>query len=171
MLIKIVLLWKRTAKCYLHFRALYQSIETACSCAYTSCNHWGGGLFGSGGVARAHPRTVPTLKQMRQTGTFETRAAHNKSHHRCGCRPGFSGLPSAREAARRGAQRDRSEGPENRGPDPRRPRWGRRWRLRRWRRRWRWWQRRRRGARRRYSPRSTSLTGAAHDRDRETRNV
>ncbi|EGI61936.1 hypothetical protein G5I_09839 [Acromyrmex echinatior] len=71
---------------------------------------------------RVQPQTVPTLKQMRQAGTFETRAAHNKSHHRCGCRPGSSGLPSAREAARRGAQRDRSEGPENRGPDPRRPR-------------------------------------------------
>jgi len=68
----------------------------------------------------AQPQTVPTLKQMRQAGTFETRAAHNKSHHRCGCRPGSSGLSSAREAARRGAQRDRSEGPENRGPDPRR---------------------------------------------------
>ncbi|KYM89852.1 hypothetical protein ALC53_02164 [Atta colombica] len=79
--------------------------------------------FGLGAIfVRVQSQTVPTLKQMRQAGTFETRAAHNKSHHRCGCRPGSSGLPSAREAARRGAQRDRSEGPENRGPDPRRPR-------------------------------------------------
>lgn len=52
---------------------------------------------------------LPTLKEMRQGGTFETRAAHNKSHHRCGRRPRSSGLSSAREAAPRGAQRDRSE--------------------------------------------------------------
>lgn len=96
---------------------------------------------------------------MRQGGTFETRAAHNKSHHRCDRRPGSSGLPSAREAAPRGAQRDRSEGPENRGPGPRRPR--------RWRRR----QRRRWEVRRQPSPRSTGLTGATDDRDRETGSV
>lgn len=71
---------------------------------------------------RARSQAVPTLEEMRQGGTFETRAAHNKSHHRCGRRPGSSGLPSAREAAPREAQRDRSEGPENRGPGPRRPR-------------------------------------------------
>jgi len=30
---------------------------------------------------------------MRQGGTFETRAAHNKSHHRCGRRPGSPACP------------------------------------------------------------------------------
>lgn len=39
-------------------------------------------------VCSVQVRSLPTLKEMRQGGTFETRAAHNKSHHRCGSRPG-----------------------------------------------------------------------------------
>lgn len=151
-----------------YYKVLSQFVQIVCTYIYihTSCNHW----WGRGRdfwelsdlrSVRAQSQAVPTLEEMRQGGTFETRAAHNKSHHRCGRRPGSSGLASAREAAPRGAQRDRSEGPENRGPGPRRPR----------RRRRRWWQRRRWGVRRQRSPRSTGLTGAANDRDRETVSV